>query len=208
MDIKDQFKALRTLEVLPESEQRKLDIKSVKLGGFIELNNDIWKVINHYSYLDVKWANFAKRKKDYWMIELGLLSLTTGKKTCVEWKIDDELEISLTDSFIKIRDIQFNNKSLTRSDIDFIEDEEEGQVKINGAIYHYSDDDTWAGLFYKTEQDAKTKVNGSPLKVYEFESDKEEYLSIEMWHDKNEKAEREAYVSHSIKTTDIKVLQQ
>lgn len=208
MDIKEKLKALRSLEVLPESEQSKLDIKSVKLGGFIELNNDTWKVVNYFSYLDVKWTNFAKRKKDYWVIELEILSLTTGEKTFIEWEVDDELEISVIDSLIKMRDIQFNKKALTRSDISYIEDEEEGEVIVNGTTYHYSDDDSSASLFYSNEQDAKNKSNASSIRMYEFESDDEECLTIEMWHDNEEKAGREAFISHAIKTNDIKILQK
>ncbi len=206
-DLKQQLQAIRSLEVLPMEESQKLDITSVKKGGFIELNNDTWQITNYYSYLDVKWKDFSQRKKDYWVIELELYSLTKGTKTFVEWEIDDELEICLTDALIKLRDIQYDGKSLTRKDIAYIEDEEEGEIKYKGAKYFYSDDDTWAGLFFKNANDAKNKTNSIPLRMYEFESDDGQYLSIESWHENEDKAEREAFVSHSIKSTDIRVLQ-
>ncbi len=206
-DIKQQLQAIRSLEVLPKQERQKLDITSVKKGGFIELNNDTWQIINYYSYLDVKWEDFSPRKKDYWVIELELYSLTKGIKTFVEWEIDDELELCLIDASIKLRDIQFEGKSLTRKNLAYIEDEEEGEVNYKGTKYFYSDDDTWAGLFFKMPEDAKTKSNAIPLRMYEFESDDGQYLSIESWHENEDKAEREAFISHSIKSTDIQVLQ-
>jgi hypothetical protein len=205
--LKQQFEAIRSLEILPIQERQKLDITHVKKGGFIELNNDTWQVINYYSYLDVKWKDFSPRKKDYWVAELELYSLTRGIKTFVEWEVDDELEVSLTDSSIKLRDIQFAKKSLTKKDLDYIEDEEEGEVTFNGIKYFYSDDDTWAALFFKTIEDAKNKSNSIPLRVYEFESDDGQYLSIESWQENEDRAEREAFVSHAIKSESITVLQ-
>lgn len=207
MDINEQILALRTLEVLPIDECKKHDIQSVMQGGFIEFKNDTWKVLKLHRYLDVKWKNFAKRKKDYWITQLELLSLTTSEKIFIDWKVDDELEVCLTDAEIKIRDIQYNKKPLTRADIDYIEDEEQGQVNYNGVVYHYSDDDTWAGLLYESIDDAKNKVNETPLRVYEFESDDDQYLSVEAWYENEDKATREAYLSHSIKSNSIRILQ-
>ncbi|PCI71902.1 MAG: hypothetical protein COB38_04990 [Gammaproteobacteria bacterium] len=207
-DLKQQLQAIRSLEVLPLQESQKLDITSIKKGGFIELNNDTWQIVNYYSYLDVKWKDFSPRKKDYWVIELELYSLTKGIKTFVEWEIDDELEVCLTDASIKLRDIKYEGKSLSRKDLAYIEDEEEGEVKFAGTKYFYSDDDTWAGLFFKSAEDAKAKTNSTPLRVYEFESDDGQYLTIESWHGNEDKVEREAFVSHSIKSKDIQVLQK
>lgn len=206
-DLRQQLQAIRTLEVLPMLERQKLDITHVKNGGFIELNNDTWKIINYYSYLDVKWKDFTQRKKDYWVIELELYSLTSGIKTFVEWEVDDELEVCLTDVSIKLRDIQFEGRSITRKDLDLIEDEEDGEIKYKGTQYFYSDDDTWAGLFFRCAEDAKSKSNAIPLRIYEFESEDGQYLSIESWHENEDKAEREAFVSHAIKSKDIQVLQ-
>jgi len=206
-DLKQQLQAIRSLEVLPKQEAQKLDVTHVKKGGFIELNNDTWQIVNYYSYLDVKWDNFSPRKKDYWVIELELYSLTKGIKTFVEWEIDDELEICLTDALITLRDIQYEGKALTRKNLAYIEDEEEGEVDYKGTKYFYSDDDTWAGLFFKNADDAKNKSNSIPLRMYEFESDDGHYLSIESWHENEDKSEREAFVSHSIKSKDIQVLQ-
>ena len=206
-DLKEQLNAIRALEILPANERQKLDITSVKLGGFIELNNDTWKIINYYSYLDVKWKDFSPRKKDYWVIELELYSLTKGTKTFVEWEVDDELEICLTDRAIKIRDIQYDGRSLTRKNLAYIEDEEEGEIEFAGTKYFYSDDDTWAGLFYRNAKDAKNKTDSIPLRVYEFESNDEKYLSIESWEENEDRSEREAFISHSIKSKDIQVLQ-
>ncbi|MFT6732754.1 MAG: hypothetical protein ACJAS9_000936 [Polaribacter sp.] len=207
IDLKQQLQAIRSLEILPKEASQKIDITSVKMGGFIDLNNDTWQIINYYSYLDVKWDDFSPRKKDYWIIELELYSLTRGIKTFVEWEIDDELEVCLTDASIKLRDIQLDGKPLSKKDLAYIVDEEEGEVIYKGTKYFYSDDETWAGLFFRNALDAKNKSNSIPLRMYEFESDDSQYLSVESWHENEDKVEREAFVSHSIKSKDIQVLQ-
>ncbi len=206
-DFKQRLDAIRSIEPLSVSERTQLDITSVRKGGILEFANDTWQVVNFYRYLDVKWSNFSLRKKDYWVTEYQVYSLTSGKTTYIEWEVDDELEVCLTDATIKLRDISFNRKPVSRNDLDFIADEEQGEVIFKGKRYFYSDDDTWAGLFYSNAEDAKNKKEGIPLKVYEFESDDGEYLSIESWHDDLERPEREAFLSHSVKANTIDVLQ-
>ncbi len=206
-NLTEQLQAIRSLEILPKQERQKLDITAIKKGGFIELNSDTWKVINYHSYLDVKWDDFSPRKKDYWVIEFELYSLSHGTKTYLEWEIDDELEICLTDSTVKLREILFDGKSLTRKILDYIADEEEGEVKYKGVKYYYSDDDTWAGLFFRNAEDAKSKSNSIPLRAYEFESNAGQYLTIESWQQGDDKIEREAFVSHAIKSSALQVLQ-
>jgi len=206
-NLTEQLQAIRSLEILPKQERDKLDITALKKGGFVELNNDTWKVINHYRYLDVKWDDFSPRKKDYWVVELELYSLLHGTKTYVEWEVDDELEICLTDSTVKLREISFESKPLTRQKLEYIADEEEGEVKYKGVNYYYSDDDTWAGLFFRNAEDAKSKSNAIRLRAYEFESDAGQYLTIESWQQDDDKMEREAFTSHAIKSNDLQILQ-
>ena len=62
-DLKQQLQAIRSLEVLSKQEGQKFDVTDVKKGGFIELNDDTWQIINYYSYLDVKWDDFQHVKK-------------------------------------------------------------------------------------------------------------------------------------------------
>lgn len=203
-DLSQRLAAIRGLNPLPTQERRTLDITTIKKGGYLELDSQSWKVNNIFLYLDVKWSNFKHRKKDYWVTELELYSLNTGKTMYVEWEIDDELEVCQTDALVKMRDIQFDGKSLSRADLDYIADEEEGEVTHNGVRYEYSEDDTWAGLFIKSHG----SKDGIPMRAYEFESDKGQFLTIETWHeDDDERPDREAFLSHQIDSHDITILQ-
>lgn len=203
-DVATRLAAIRGLNPLPSIEQNKLDITNLKKGGYLELDGQTWRVNNIFLYLDVKWDNFKPRKKDYWVTELELFSLETGKTTYIEWEIDDELEVCQTDSLVKMRDIKFNGKSLSRTDLDYIADEEEGTVSFNGADYAYSEDDTWAGRFIK----ANGSKDGIPMRAYEFESDDDTFLTIETWHEEDdERPDREAFTSHQINSKTISILQ-
>jgi len=203
-DIASRLAAIRGLNPLSEADRKKHDITSLLEGGYLELDNQTWRVSKVYRYLDVKWDNFKPRKKDYWVTELELFSLEKGTTRYVEWEVDDELEICQTDSLVKMRDIKFENKSLSRDDLEYIADEEEGVVSYKSTDYHYSEDDTWAGLFIK-QKDSK---DGIPMRAYEFESDKGSFLTIETWHEEDdERPDREAFLSHQIKNNAITVLQ-
>lgn len=202
--VASRLEAIRGLNPLPVKDRKKLDVTSLKKGGYLELDDQTWKVNKLFFYLDVKWNDFSRRKKDYWVTELELFSLNTGKTINIEWEIDDALEISQTTALIKLRDIKFENKSLSRADLEYIADEEEGEVEVNGVCYEYSEEDTWAGLFLKS-RDSK---EGIPMRSYEFESHDEKYLSIETWHEDDEdRPQREAFLSHEIKSHSITVLQ-
>lgn len=203
-DVATRLAAIRGLNPLPSIEKNKLDITNLKKGGYLELDRQTWKVTNIYLYLDVKWDNFKPRKKDYWVTELELFSLETGKTIYIEWEVDDELEVCQTDSLVKMRDIKFNGKSLSRADLDYIADEEEGTVSYNDTDYAYSEDDTWAGRFIK----ANGSKDGIPMRAYEFESDDDTFLTIETWHeDDDERPDREAFTSHQINSKTISILQ-
>lgn len=204
IDITDRLKAIRGLNPVAEKDRAELEITSLKKGGYIDLNGQTWKVINKFMYLDVKWKNFKRRKNDYWVTEFELFSLNTGESIYIEWEIDDNLEICQTDAMIKLRDIKYNGKNINRKDLEYIADEEEGEVSVNGTTYAYSEDNTWAGLFYKDT----TEKEGIPMRAYEFEANSGKNLTVETWHeDDDDRPEREAFLSHPIKSQSIVVLQ-
>lgn len=204
INVQERLSAIRGLNPLPAAERKKLDIRSLKKGGYLELDGQTWLVQNVYLYLDVKWKDFSRRKKDYWVTELELYSLNTAEVRYIEWEFDDNLEVSQTDSIVHLRDIQYDGRHIKYSDLEEIADEEEGEVIVDGTTFFYVEDDTWAGLFMK----AGGAKEGTPMRAYEFASKSGKYLTIETWHEEDDdRPEREAFISHEIKGNVIKVLQ-
>tara|TARA_R110002072_G_scaffold163353_2_gene315825 strand:+ start:2750 stop:3370 length:621 start_codon:yes stop_codon:yes gene_type:complete len=202
-NIKVRLDTIRELNVLTESKARKLSVKDLVEGSFLELDKNVFKVQSVSRYLDVKWSSFAPRKNNYVITELELFSINSGEKGYLEWEEDDELEIYLTTDLVKLRDISVSGKILTTSLLEDIAEEEEGVVSFNGVSYEYSEEDTWAGRFSKSG-DLK---DGIPMRAYEFESNDGKSLTIETWHeDSDEKPDREAFLSKQIKPSAIKIL--
>jgi len=204
MTVQQRLAAIRGLNPAPLAERQSFDIRHLKKGGYVDWDGQTWLVQNIYLYLDVKWKNFSRRKKDYWVTELELVSLNTAKVRFVEWEYDDELEVSQTDSTVPLRDIQYNGRPIKHRDLEDIAEEEEGNVVVAGTTYAYVEDDTWAGLFMKPGGSKK----GTPMRAYEFASRKGTYLTIETWHeDDDERPEREAFISHVVNAQLFEVLQ-
>lgn len=174
-------------------------IQDCKIGSFIELNSLTYKIEKLNKYLDVKWSSFAKRKKEYWVYELTLTCLEDSSTKFIEWEVDDELEIFETLEEVKTRNIQYNNGKLTKSMLEYISDEEEGTLIYNGVKYHYSEDDTWAALFFADNDDVLQ------VRFYEFESDDGVSLTVEAWVDE-ERTEREAFLSQKVNLSNINIL--
>lgn len=202
LDLDQRLKAIRGLTPSVANAAKPLSITEVKAGGYLDIEGNTYLVKQLHRYLDVKWNNFAKRKKDYWVTELQLFNLLSAEDTFLEWEYDDEVEISLTLSQVKLRDILFNGAAITRKNIEDIAEEEQGTVVCRGVKYHYSDDETWAALFYREDSQAAEKV-----RMYEFSSNNDQYLTIELWENEDDKPEREAFISKDLALNTLKVLQ-
>jgi hypothetical protein len=184
-----------------EAFQNNKKIQDCKIGSFLELNSLTYKIDKLNKYLDVKWSSFARRKKEYWVYELTLSCLENASTKFIEWEVDDELEVFETIEELKIRDVRYNDGTLTKSMLEYISDEEEGTVVYKGVKYYYSDDDTWAALFFDCDVDD----DGGQVRFYEFESDDGVSLTIESWVDE-EKTEREAFLSKKVTLSKINIL--
>lgn len=208
-DLEIRLNAIRGLSAPSTETSKTLSITDVNAGGYLEIDGETYLVKQLHRYLDVKWKNFGKRKKDYWVTELQLFNVLTGASTFLEWEYDDELEICLTLSQVKLRDILFNNTAITRNDIEAIAEQEHGTVTCKGNNFHYSDDDTWAALFYRDHVQESNTQETEPEKVrmYEFASNNDQYLTIELWENEDDKPEREAFISKEIAERSLKVLQ-
>lgn len=202
LDIKARLNAIRGLDLTNHADPSTLKLEAVNSGAYLDIGGETYQVSSVSRYLDVKWNNFKKRNSDYWVTELQLIHLVSGKSTFIEWEFDDELEIGETLAEVKLRDIEFNGKPLTRSALESIADEEAGSVICQGKTYHYVEDDTWAALYYRSEESAPL-----PVRMYEFASDDDRYLTVEAWEQEDDKPSREAFLSRSVKENSVVVLQ-
>ncbi len=202
LDIKSRLKAIRELDLNQSFDPKVLRIEKLTVNSFLDLDGETYQVISVSRYLDVKWEGFKKRQSDYWVTELELLHLVSGEILFIEWEVDDEMEINKTIAEIKMREIEFSKKPLTRKALEAIAEEEHGEVTFNGTKYHYVEDDTWAALYYRNENSEPL-----PVRMYAFESDDEKYLTVESWEEGDDKPSREAFLSQSVKPQSVVVLQ-
>jgi hypothetical protein len=201
-NLAEQFQAVRGLSPIHSERDCKQDIRQVKKGGYLDIKGEIYLVSDVFRYLEVKWNSFKKKRNEYWVTELQLFNLMTGKKTFIEWEFDDELEIGETISEVQLKDLSENGKPISRQTLDDIAEEEYGILKYKGQQYYYVEDDTWAALFYRNETDTPLEV-----RMYEFKGDDGSFLTLELWEDEDSKPEREAFISKALAESAIKVLQ-
>ena len=90
------IKSIRGLVIPKEPIEVGAGLAALVTGGYLDIHDATYEVVAVSKYLDVKWDNFKKRKKDYWVTELELFHLLSGEKTFVEWEIDDDVEFALT----------------------------------------------------------------------------------------------------------------
>lgn len=201
-EYRQRFDAIRGLSMHSVGDRPKVDITAVKQGGYVEFGGDSFQVVKLNRYLEVKWEDFSKLKKDYWVTELLLLNLLTGESATIEWEVDDELELSVTIQRVSLSDLSFRGKRLKYSDLEEIAEEEEGVVSIDGIKFHYEEDDTWAALYYD-----ENASDHSQVRMMEFSGGGNKSLTVELWEDEGAKPDKEAFLSEVLKPSAVKVLQ-
>jgi len=178
-------------------------ITELSAGGYIEFGGAYYHLVTVSRYLDVKWNNFKKRKNDYWVYELQLVDLMTSEVRWIEWEYDDELEITETLARIALREISHKGQTITLSALAEIAENESGQVTYQGKTYDYVEDDAWAALYYKTEESEPAAV-----RMFEFTSADNQYLTIEAWDNEDDRPDREAFLSKPLSSSSIQVVQK
>lgn len=197
------LQAARGLVPLPEAERAQYNVADVRPGGYIAFRDDIWLVEGIGGYLDVKWKDFARRKAEQeWTLELKLLSLGSGVTSWLEYSVDDGLEIFVVDREVRMREI-----NLSRDELAHIIEEEDGSVVINHRRYNYSEEETWAALYYPDYYNRKGK-RGQKVRMIEFESDNSNRgLTLEQWQEDDEdRPSREGFLYSSVVVDDIGVI--
>ena len=191
--------AIRGLKPMPASQQDNYSITDLLVGGYLNIQGENWLVLGKARYVEVKWSNFKPKSSEDTTFELTILSLKTGEIKYIEYYVDDDVEIFITDKEVKLSEL-----GLSRSELEYISDEEEGSVRFDGHTFDYSDNETMAALYFRDELS-----EGIPVRFYEFEAQNGLCLTAEAWYDDvhDERPDREAFISREVSSSDITILQ-
>ena len=180
-DRRKRLEVIRSMpQPIPPNDRFKHSIKDVKVGGFIWVVDKVFSITEQYLYKD---------NGDQW-VEFKLYSCSDGKTFYLEWDEDDEITVSLTTEIVKFKDLKIDE-----DDLEEMDEEEEGEIKFRGKTYSY--DDSYKATFYR-DQGAK----GESLYIYEFETEDDEFLTIEEWDGED----YEAFTGSVIPPGEIEVL--
>mgnify|MGYP000191405845 CR=1 FL=1 len=176
-DYAKRFDAIRQLKnVIPQFQRHNYSLLQVEKGGFFRLSDRLYHVQDIYTYEERN-----KKGKTTWQWqELELYDIENGTIKYLELEDDDGLEITLSNSEIKIRELHTSFKNILS-----IVDDEEGYVQYKDVSYYYEDDSK--AYFIKSDKE-------QIVKLYEFESDNKEYITVEAWGDEADEYE----IFHSI----------
>lgn len=190
-------------DLIPKGQRTAYSIKDLKKGSFLAIGKKSYLVEGVGVYTEVKWKDFSPKKSDYVVTELELFCITTGETVYVEWEEDDSVEAYITTEVLSMRDVKFEGSSATRRDVEYIADEEEGDLYVPGrGDFWYDDDSSYAALYNSD------KYDDVPVRMYEFGGDGEDCLTVEFWYDDkgDSKPGREAFISRELDLRTLEVL--
>lgn len=147
-------------------DKNELRIENVEAGGMLQLAN-VGPEMKDYE-VSVIGKHVYRSGGDEWY---ELEGETSEGKLWIEYEEDDELEIA-----VALKKPKMEELSVSASDLDKIDELEEGQVEYNGQTFHY--DDSNEGMMLKFGDEDQQK----PFYYWDFEtSDGEHLLSVEKW---------------------------
>ena len=143
-----------------------MEIQNVKPGGVLHLSN-VGPEMEEYD-VNVIGRHIYDQEGYQWVELEGEIG---SKKVWIEIEDDDELEIS-----IKLKDLSLREVGLSKSDLDRIDEAEEGRLTYDGEAFYYEDSDEAA--FWK---DGK-RNQSEEFYFWDFENDEgDKYISVENW---------------------------
>ncbi len=144
----------------------KMEIQNVRTGGVIHLRH-VGSELEDYDVNII--GRHIYDQEGYKWIELE--GETASKKVWIEIEDDNELEIT-----IKLDDFPLREVGLSKSDLDRIDDEEDGQLTYKGEVYYYEDSDE--AVFLKNGNEETSEV----FYYWDFENNAgDKYISVENW---------------------------
>ncbi|MCD4817072.1 MAG: DUF4178 domain-containing protein [Candidatus Cloacimonetes bacterium] len=186
----ENYDLIRKLEnPIPVGERKNYSIKDVKQDGFILLYEKPYHVQPFGKYFD---------DEEEWF-ELRITNIETGESTFLEWKDDDELELTLTTKELKFCDLFDDEKEeIDSDDLAQITDDED-DIFFLGKKFEYEDD-------YKAEYLRFKDGRKFRVKMYEFEANDGSCITIENWLKNDERSDYEIWLSNSIKLKSFEIL--
>lgn len=188
--------AIDPLSIIKMNERHTATIDKVGVGGVIRIGGETFVVQKTATYVETNEK--GTKDLDYAVTELVLLSLKTGETRYIEWSVDDEIEISFTERKLSTAELNRELRDLDGGTVDI--DEEIDAIdgfRLGGQNYEYDDD-------YPCRYAASDGRSGQAT-MYEYGSDKIDWLTIEAWQNGDE-WEYEGYLSKTISSNAIEVI--
>jgi hypothetical protein len=168
-------------ELLPEGDRRRVSVKQVGAGGYLRIDEGVYRVDGRYRYV--------VGKNDEWY-ELALFNLGDCSTTYLEWYEDDGLELSLQHEELSLQDVGVTKEMLARFD-----DDEAGRFVFRGISYVYKESD--AAIFYRDPED-----EGEKLYYWDFKGSDSTTLGFERWGT----SEYKVYLSRKLPQVNVEIL--
>ncbi|MDB9786731.1 DUF4178 domain-containing protein [Bacteriovoracaceae bacterium] len=147
-------------------DKGELRIENVQKGGVIHLTG-VGADMEDFDLTVLSKHTYREGEYSWYELEVD----RGDKKMWLNYEEDDELLISIKINQLKLREI-----GLKKSDLDEIDEAEEGEFSYKGKKYFYEDSGT--AIFYRHSLDD----NAESFDYWEFETEKGDHLmSVESW---------------------------
>ncbi len=147
-----------------------LRLENVGPGGMVQLSR-IGEGLDDYDVSILSKHIYRQGESTWYELEGD----KGDEKVWIEFEEDDELEISLKQKELKFRDL-----GIKKSDLERIDDEEEGYLNYEGEKFYYEDSDE--AIFYRNGIEEKAEK----YYYWDFENDDgTKFISVEKWSGKD-----------------------
>ena len=163
-----------------------LRLENVQAGGFLQLTN-IGPEMEDFDVTILSRHIYREGESTWYELEGD----RGDEKVWIEFEQDDELEIS-----VKVKELKLRELGISKSDLEEMDEEEEGEFTYNGEKFFY--EDSGEAVFYRhgVEENAERHY------YYDFENDKgDKYISAEDWD-----GALDVTLSYPVKKSQITVL--
>lgn len=200
--LQKQFAHIRSIDpatVVDPKKRFQYNIKSLAEGSVFRLNGQTYLVLELGTYTETD--DQFKSARAWTGHELKTVCLDTGATHNIEWEEDDEVEVTVTLEEVQFADLYYDDGESIAQDSDDLDEivEKKWEIVCRDKTFYYSDD--YAAWYTRKDGDKKENVY-----FYEFESEDEVQITIEVWVPESGKETFQVFISKSIDPDDLEVV--